>query len=340
MNDISALRAMAAPLILLMVMLGSAIGGAILTRVDGTYVFVPYILAWASITFLSVMAWVFIEVARLAPAHADRPLQEVFGRLIAEQRLLAIPALIFPAFLGAYTWAKTSIPFAVGFPWEEFWADADRAFLGSDAWRLAHATFPDSFGSAWAFFYAVVWGFALGLSGPLISVFASRRFTARFFTAMMLSWFVGGFILAYRLSAAGPVFAHLADPALAGRFAPLRAELLIELGSDNIVLETQRYLGAAIQKKVALKGGGVSAMPSMHIATATILVLAARRTRWLAPAALFLLLTFVGSVYLGYHYAVDAPVAAVVAILCWVAAGRIYRAPLGTRVPPHAFTRR
>ena len=68
-------------------------------------------------------------------------------------------------------------------------------------------------------------------------------------------------------------------------------------------------------------------MPSMHIATATILICAAWRTRWLLLALLFWLMTFFGSVYLGYHYAIDAPVAAVVALLCWIIARRIYREP-------------
>ena len=89
-------------------------------------------------------------------------------------------------------------------------------------------------------------------------------------------------------------------------------------------MRSQRYLAAGMNAKIALNGSGVSAMPSMHIATATICLLAARGTRWLFLAVLFWLLTFVGSVYLGYHYAVDAPVAAAVAMLCWIAAGKIY----------------
>lgn len=66
-------------------------------------------------------------------------------------------------------------------------------------------------------------------------------------------------------------------------------------------------------------------MPSMHMATCTLLVLAAWRTRWLWLALIFWLLTFFGSVYLGYHYAVDAPVAVAVAIPCWMLARRIHK---------------
>ena len=208
------------------------------------------------------------------------------------------------------------------------WADVDHLIFGMDAWRWAHAILPDFLAPAMTFYYAVIWGFALVFSGTLICAFASRRVAATYFTALMLSWLIGGIVMAYSISAAGPVFAHLTDPILADRFLQLRAELARILGPDDLVLKTQRYLAAGMNMKVALKGGGVSAMPSMHIATATILICAAWRTRWLSLALLFWLMTFFGSVYLGYHYAIDAPIATVVALLCWIIARRIYREPV------------
>ena len=64
---------------------------------------------------------------------------------------------------------------------------------------------------------------------------------------------------------------------------------------------------------------------SPRVSRRTILVMAAWRNRWLPLAILFLLLTFVGSIHLGYHYAVDAPVAALIAMICWFAARWLYR---------------
>jgi len=330
LNDYSVKQALAIPLLLLAAMVIVAGGISFITGVDGTRVFLPYVSAWAATTLIAILIWVFVEVVQLAPTRADQPLRIVASRVTERHKLIALPGLIFPAFLGAYTWAKVSIPFAVGYGWEQYWADTDRLIFGDDAWRLLHAIFPAWLAPAWTFFYAVIWGFALVFSGALIAAFASRRFAATFFTAMMLSWLLGGIILAYGISAAGPVFAHLVDPDLAGRFLPLRTELVRILGEDDMVLRTQRYLAAGMNAKIALKGSGISAMPSMHIATATLLVLAAWKARWLAPALLFWLLTFLGSVYLGYHYAVDAPVAAAVAIFCWAAARHIYRKPAGS----------
>ncbi len=332
MDDISINKGLALPALLAVTTVAAAAIVGSFTGVDGSRVFLPYLTTWSAVALLAILGWVFVEVARLAPARADRPLQTVVRRINEPARLAVLPALVFPVFLAGYTWAKCSIPFAVGYHWEEYWAEADRMLLGTDAWRIAHALMPASLGSAWTFFYAVIWGFALVFSGALIAVFASRRFVATFFTALMLSWLIGGVGMAYAISAAGPVFAHLADPDLAARFLPLRSELVRILGEDDLVMLSQRYLAAGMDVKIALKGGGISAMPSMHIATATILIIAAWKTRWLPLAILFWVLTFFGSVYLGYHYAVDAPVAAVIASLCWIAARLIYR----ERVPAEA----
>ena len=323
-----ACRALIFPLVLLALMMTGSAAISLHTGVEGSRAFMPYLGAWSALTLLAVLIWFFVQVAALAPKRIDRPLQVVTARFKARDKHgLWLSALIFPLFLGAYTWAKSSIPLTVGYGWEEFWADADRSLFGIDAWRIAHAWIPPAMAPAWSFFYAVVWGFALAVVGALVAAFASSRVAATLFTAMMLAWFTGGFLLAYAISAAGPVFAHLADPSFVDRFAPLRSGLVDLLGRDDIVMTSQRYLAAGYAAKEAVKGGGISAMPSMHIATATIFICAAWRSRWLALAAPFWLLTFVGSVYLGYHYAVDAPLAVAVAIPCWLLARRIH-APL------------
>ena len=338
MGEISIKRALAAPAFLAAAMVAIAVAISSVTGVSGARVFVPYLGAWAAVTLLAILIWAFVQIARLAPSRAERPLQTVLSRWREPSDLALLPAVVFPIFLGAYTWAKVSIPFAVGYEWERTWADADKLLFGVDAWRLAHAIMPPAFASAWTFFYAVVWGFALVFSGALVATFASRRFTATFFTAMMLSWLLGGIVMAYAVSAGGPIFAHLADPELAGRFAPLRAQLLQLLGEDDLVMLSQRYLAAGVDIKIALKGGGISAMPSMHIATATVLVIAAWKTRWRAIALLFLTMTFFGAVYLGYHYAVDAPAAMLIALFCWYVARRIYQPRIAVRPTELAVT--
>ena len=139
LNDITIKQAMTVPSILTVTSLVVAVAVSSATGVDGSRVFFPYISAWAAVSLLAILCWIFVEVAKLAPTGADRPLQRVTARLGRPAGLIALPALVFPTFLGAYTWAKCSIPFAVGYGWEKTWSDADRLLLGSDAWVLTHS---------------------------------------------------------------------------------------------------------------------------------------------------------------------------------------------------------
>ena len=72
-------------------------------------------------------------------------------------------------------------------------------------------------------------------------------------------------------------------------------------------------------------GGGISAMPSLHNALAVLFALAAFRIkRWLGwVGAGYALLIWAGSIDLGWHYAIDGIVAALLTGLCWLLAGRI-----------------
>lgn len=336
-REVSLSKAVAIPATLALLMLLIAAGLSGLSGVRPQGLFEPYLSSWAVVTFLCLMTWAFVEVLRMARAKVEHPIPPLWEGFKSRLPLLPVPALFSPLFLAGYTWAKCSIPFLVGYGWEEFWADADRMLLGRDGWQVAHAVMPTAAAPFWSFFYSLVWGFALVFSGTLIFAFGSRRETATFFTALMLTWMVGGVGLAYAMSAGGPVFAHLTDPALSERFEPMRAQLVALLGERDVVMTSQRYLAAAIDKPYAAKGAGISAMPSMHIATATILLLACWRS-WLRPVAgLFWLMTFFGSVYFGYHYALDAPVAALVALLSWYAATRYFsERPVRTGQLPEA----
>ena len=69
---------------------------------------------------------------------------------------------------------------------------------------------------------------------------------------------------------------------------------------------------------------GVSAMPSMHVGTTILFILCAREAKivWLQRFAwVFSALIFLGSIHLGWHYAVDGYAGALVALLCWKLSG-------------------
>jgi hypothetical protein len=293
--------------------------------------FASYFGASLAITAVSVLISLFWWTAQLAWYRTDEPLRVVTRRLTGRLPYLILPALVFPLFLVAFTATKTAIPFIVGYSWDAFWAHADRLLFREDAWRIAHFLLGTSSLLVWQWFYTVAWGLTLIFASALVALNARPSRVAIFYTAMMATWLIGGVFLAYAMSAAGPIFAHLFDAQLATHFSPLRQMLDRSLALNSPVRNTQQYLASSLTSHVAAKGGGISAMPSMHLAAATIYVLAARRSWWFVPAALFWAIIFVCSAYFGYHYWVDGLVAAAVAVSCWITAKRAYDSRLTAR---------
>jgi len=78
---------------------------------------------------------------------------------------------------------------------------------------------------------------------------------------------------------------------------------------------------------------GISAFPSMHNAIAVIIALAGRKIgRGIGWAlTIYALLIFLGSIHLGWHYAVDSYAAIALALLAWHVAGALAR--LNERLP-------
>jgi membrane-associated phospholipid phosphatase len=97
-----------------------------------------------------------------------------------------------------------------------------------------------------------------------------------------------------------------------------------------MVLDVQQELIAASRHGDNSLGRGMSAMPSMHVATSTLFALFAWRVspRWGVAATAFLAVICIASVHLGYHYALDGLVSIPVVALLWWASGLWARATL------------
>jgi hypothetical protein len=146
----------------------------------------------------------------------------------------------------------------------------------------------------------------------------------RFLLTFVLAWILLGTGLAIALSSAGPCYygrvTGLADP-YAGLMGYLRS---VHQATPLTALAIQDALWQSHAAKVAGSFSEISAMPSIHVAMPTLFALAGhqadRRLGW-ALAALAVLI-FVGSVALGWHYAVDGYVGAAGVALLWVLCGR------------------
>ena len=336
MGDISNRELLTAPIALTGTMLLVAVITSGIANIDSSVLIWPYLSASLAVTLICLLCSIFWWVVQLARKRADAPVETIMTIVRGRMTLLLLPGVVSPLFLIGYTTSKTAIPFLVGYGWDRFWADADALIFGADAWRIAHAWLGSRSMPIWELFYTVGWGTVFFFASTLIAIHAPRRNVAIYFTAMLSTWLIGGWLIAYLFSAAGPVFAHMFDASLTDRFGGLRQVLEVNLSQEGAIRQTQHYLVAAVDEHVAVKGGGISAMPSMHLGAASIYVLAAWRTGWIVPASLFWIVIFVGSGYFGYHYWVDGLVAAAVAYGCWRASTAFHS--LRTAAPREAVS--
>lgn len=260
-----------------------------------------------------MLLFVFVSVARSARAKEDAPLAVAWADLKPRLPLFLWCIVGWPLFLSASTTIKSAMPALVGFHLDPFLTQLDAAIFGEDPWRIAHAIV-GPFGYPMGLVYHPVWGTLLGYSIGLAAAFASRERATTLILSMCLTIIVGGCVLAYALSSVGPILAHIVDPELGARFAPLHQSF----EGDPIAPFVANYLESTMGQSV--RASGISAMPSIHVAVCMLYVLACRGTWLFWPSVVFAVLIYVGSVYSGLHYSTDGVVGAAVAVLCWYAA--------------------
>lgn len=277
---------------------------------------------------LAMLPWWMIAAAVLGSIYAlfgmmlagvERPLARIGIFLTQERRSAAL--LTFCMFLAGlnmttFMWVKPLLNYLVPFWADPLLADMDRAlFLGHDPWVLL--TWLNS--TPAAIFYHRGW-FALMIM-TLLAVLAAPRSPER--SALMLTyfvlWSVVGPLVHTLLPAAGPVF--YAQLGYGDRFAELRG-----------VAETRElanYLWTIYSGRGFGPGSGISAMPSLHIATSAWMLIAVHvcARRWIVPVGIAGFLIFLLSISLGWHYAVDGIAGATAAILCY----RLLRFVYGAR---------
>lgn len=207
------------------------------------------------------------------------------------------------------TWLKDMLPLAIPYWADGPLADLDRLVLGVDAWRTIPAWLVSPLGVAYP-----LWAFVKFVALALMLLLPASRLKAQALLAYFLTVAVLGVGGQYLLSSVGPIFY---DRVVGGNeFADLTSRLR-ELAP--LTLATSDYLWTAYVGHDVVIGNGISAMPSMHVATTTWAAMALTRfwPRSAIPLWLYWIAVFVGSFALGWHYLSDAIVGAGGAVLCW-----------------------
>lgn len=294
------------------------------------------------------IGWMLWREHRLHGA-ARQPLQTLVAEVVRQRWAgdycvsLLSPPLLFAVLLATFnTFKQRALPQA-GFGFDASFAKVDRMlFLGNDPWRVTHEVFASPF-ATWTIDLAYHAWFApmtLGVMACAFLPISADRLRYRYLISYGLLWIVGGSLLAFLFPAAGPCFQPTSIGSVAG-FGPL-AERLAEqrdwlqangLPGGLTALQYQASLLGLFGQGDLTMGAGISAMPSMHNGLATLFAIVAfqfsRTIGWMMAA--YAAFIWLGSIHLGWHYAVDGPVAALAAIAIWRATGPLVDHLLGKR---------
>jgi hypothetical protein len=254
-----------------------------------------------------------------------------------ERVLQALPVLLlWPLFINTFSLGKSLIPLVQPFYLDQALVALDRTLHGGiDPWRLLQPLLGHPLVTYLLDKSYALWFFALYISLLLqAAALGGRRLRMQFLLSSILAWALLGNVAATLLSSAGPCFYVL----IGGddSFAPLMAYLhgVADGGLNLIALTAQDFLWSKYEAGQFVMGSGISAAPSMHIATAWLIarLCQARRIQGgsgrLAIAAWILLgCILIGSVHLGWHYAVDGYLGIACAWAIWRAVGWLLKRP-------------
>ncbi len=251
--------------------------------------------------------------------------------LFSKERLFfSYPVLlIIPLDKSIYSSFKTEIPNL-----NSFWLDAplhklDRAiFLGHDPWLVFQQILGDpNITRTIDFLYHPIWVSLLAMTLLFHALGRhSLKIRLRFFFSYIILWIVLGSALATVLSSAGPCY----FAQVTGQASPY-AELMKYLYSikENSLainaVQIQERLWNSYVNGTFEYGGGISAMPSMHIATTALFALSMRNTYPILEKSLYCytFIIWVGSIHLGWHYASDGLVSGLLVIVIWYCSGKL-----------------
>lgn len=274
-----------------------------------------YMIIAAVLAVLALAGALVREVWRMARRGEAHPTRALYAK-IAERRteILTYAAgfQLVALQVAALTWLKEMLPLAV-----PFWADPPLARLdfilfGGDPARFLRwaVRLIEPIYLSWG---SVKFATLIVLLSLPASVGKSRALIAYFLTVG-----VAGVCGQFLISSAGPLFYQRLG--FGDLYAPLVNDLQTVAPTTVAIAD---YLWSTYSAGATKIGGGISAMPSIHVAVALWILFV---TRQFAPKLLWLafaywLVIFLGSFALGWHYVSDAVVGSLAALAAWKAAG-------------------
>ncbi|MEZ8605138.1 phosphatase PAP2 family protein [Vibrio splendidus] len=316
---------------------------SIITNHDFKLEFNTYLSIIFGLMFVSLLVWAPSYLFFLAIQREQKPVRKFFDKfkvaLFPVSRTFGVflLILILNIPISSYSFIKSAIP-NLNF----YYLDLDLYHVdkwlhfGFSPWEITHLFFTSAFSSLVINFLYHLWFFVMWLM--FIYFILDRkniRLRYQFLLTFLSSWFVIGNIMAIFLSSVGPVyFNHFYEQdyylPLMQRLNALNTELnggFLHLWS----LDAQQILWKTYVADASHIGSGISAMPSMHVTISVLMAMASFRLNKNLGYVLwvFAFCIQIGSVHLGWHYAVDGYVGALSVAILWHFIGYLLRRYLG-----------
>lgn len=282
---------------------------------------------------LLVLIWAYREIVRTQVEgfvpHLMKVARQQHLNLNALSRTLPI-LISIPLMFGIFFCLKADIGTIKSYQYDELFARWSIWISGGEpAWKALDGWF----GRQWEI---IVLNIVYYVWFPIVhitfywQVMSTQRPALRlqYITAFVACWGVLGTVIAVAFPAAGPAFVGL----ITGHATPYDGLLnhlqgIQNSGYDLAALDVQSKLWNSYITKSYLPFSGMSAMPSLHVSMAVLMVLLGWKiSRSVGMIySLFAVLIGIGSVMLAFHYAADGLVASALTILIWVASGKVAR---------------
>jgi hypothetical protein len=291
----------------------------------------------------AVYIMVIVHPERLTKAI----MEDIFSNSLARRRLFdAIPIFcLLSVFNSTFTSLKVMIPTIHPYDWDTTLMTWDRALhFGVAPWALIQPVFGYPVITSMLNVMYNLWFFVL-IGCVIWQAFADRdqRLRTQFFATYILCFAVLGNFAATWLASGGPCYYGLLvagpDP-----YGPLMSYLhhASQQAPFVWVVATQDMLWKTYMTDSLNVGGGITAMPSMHLAGVTLFALLGWRTSTRLGIALtaYAMVIMIGSVHLGWHYAIDGYFGILGTLAIWWVVGAVLNRSKSLLPPTVAQARR
>jgi hypothetical protein len=299
---------------------------------------------WLSV-WIDLFPWLIIPALLIALIHARFTVRDDQGRRIdgwqgwlagyrkarlgalSPTTLIRVTAVVFvfPASHRAYAIYKSAIPLILPFKYDAQWTDIDRwLHFGRLPYQLLPSVLTTPWALRWLEVFYLGWHAVVGCMILWVTMQSDSQLRRRFYFVFLATLVLLGNLAALAGSSAGPCYYALVtgqpDP-----YAGLMQYLAQADHSIPYTLSIQGQLWHHYLLSTVGVGTGISAMPSIHVAMPVLFALAAyQKDAALGIAlAIFGVVIFIGSIALGWHYAIDGYISVAVVSLLWWVSGRL-----------------